>query len=424
MKTKLIVGFCSVLLFLSAPLLPAQKFMPKSIQFKGADGYSDQELLAAAGLKKGEFLDNDAMNASARQLMDTGLFSSVGFNFDGQNLIFTLAPATDLFPFQFDNLPLNQDKDTELLVRRAVPLYHGKIPLQGSISEQVAHALEAILGGHGIHSHLVSTTIFDLKTGKPTALSFSITDIPVVLGAITVQGIETDSQPTRAALYKLSGEAFGNAGSARQIELALENLWRDQGYLEAEAHATPHFETAESSDKIRIPFSVSLQRGQQYRVNKIILDASLLTSQADFDRQSNIHPGDLANAPRIRANWEFLARQYHNRGFLKPTIQPVPAFDHDAGTVTYHVSAIPGPVYVMGGLTIESVPEDIRKAILAAWPMRPGVTFNEGAIRGVFTTHDVNPALERFLATVNYRYTLQLHDDTGTVDVHLIFSRR
>jgi len=44
----------TALLFLSSSLpASAQKFLPKTIQFKGDPEYSDQELLTAAGLKKG-----------------------------------------------------------------------------------------------------------------------------------------------------------------------------------------------------------------------------------------------------------------------------------------------------------------------------------------------------------------------------------
>jgi outer membrane protein assembly factor BamA len=46
----------------------AQKFLPKTIQFKGAPEYSDQELLAAAGLKKGATLTVDEMKSHFQQL--------------------------------------------------------------------------------------------------------------------------------------------------------------------------------------------------------------------------------------------------------------------------------------------------------------------------------------------------------------------
>jgi hypothetical protein len=71
----------------------------------------------------------------------------------------------------------------------------------------------------------------------------------------------------------------------------------------------------------------------------------------------------------------------------------------------------------MGTLTIENVSDDLRASILAAWKMPQGSVFNEGAARGFFITHDVNPALERVFAAVNLTYTQQLIDTNHSVDL-------
>jgi cell division septal protein FtsQ len=47
--------------------IPAQKFLPKSVQFKGDPEYTDQELMDAAGLKKGVVLDSEALNDASQR---------------------------------------------------------------------------------------------------------------------------------------------------------------------------------------------------------------------------------------------------------------------------------------------------------------------------------------------------------------------
>jgi len=74
----------------------------KTIQFKGDPEYSDQELLAAAGLKKGAVLTSAEMNDHSKQLMDTGVFDTLTFKFDGQDLIFLLVPSTTMFPISLE----------------------------------------------------------------------------------------------------------------------------------------------------------------------------------------------------------------------------------------------------------------------------------------------------------------------------------
>jgi outer membrane protein assembly factor BamA len=94
----------------------AQKFLPKSIQFNGDSEYSDQEFLSASGLKEGQVLDDSEMNVHSKRLMDTGVFDGLTFKFDGQDLIFLLTPATQLYPIELENLPLSpgQELDAKL----------------------------------------------------------------------------------------------------------------------------------------------------------------------------------------------------------------------------------------------------------------------------------------------------------------------
>src|ERR1700744_2585274 len=73
----------------------SQTFQPKAIQFEGAPEYSSQELLSATGLQPGTVLAYAEMNSQAQKLVDTGIFSSVSFKFDGQNLVFQLTPAAE-----------------------------------------------------------------------------------------------------------------------------------------------------------------------------------------------------------------------------------------------------------------------------------------------------------------------------------------
>ena len=109
---------------------------------------------------------------------------------------------------------------------------------------------------------------------------------------------------------------------------------------------------------------------------------------------------------------------------MKASVHPVASFDRAKNTVSYSVTVEPGPVYTMGKLSIASVTDDLRATMLAAWKMPAGTVFNEGAIRGYFATHGVNPGLESFFATVNLSYVLSLHDEDRTVDVILRLEKK
>jgi len=78
----------------AATAATAQTFEPAAIEFKGADDFTNQELMDAAGLKLGMALSSDDVNAHAKQLMSSGMFESLGFRTDGDTLIIELVEVT------------------------------------------------------------------------------------------------------------------------------------------------------------------------------------------------------------------------------------------------------------------------------------------------------------------------------------------
>ncbi|HKF49907.1 MAG TPA: POTRA domain-containing protein [Terracidiphilus sp.] len=415
----------SLLLGLSLPAATpvcAQQFQPAAIHFTGAPDYSDSELMAATRLKPGETLSQAEMNQRSQMLMDSGLFDGVNYKFNGHELTVSLTPAAQLYEVRLENLPLPAGADVDAKIRARCALYHGKVPSQGTALDDARSALEDLLKAQGITAKIEVTPLTDRVLREVTAMSFTITSPPVLIGAIEGDaGLDPDAAKL---LGTLTGGAYDRQESASAIARDAEQVYRDKGYLEAEVQVAQATEIAAGPDAVRVPFKVSPQPGPLYKVEAIHLAPDMIVTQADFDKQSLTHPGDVANAVHIRENWHFIERQYHNRGYMKAQVTPTPTLNHAQATVSYAVSAVPGPVYTMGKLTVENVSDDLRSAIVAAWKMPPGAVFNEGAILGFFATHSVNPQLERVFAAVNVKYTLRLNDDSRTVDTTIRLEKK
>jgi len=178
---RLFFSLAAAVVLLAASLpLAAQKFLPKTIQFKGAPEYSDQELLAAAGLKMGTVLEFAEMKGHSQKLLDTGLFENVGFKFDGVDLVYTLTMHTELYPVRLENLPLAPGKELDAALHDRFPLYHGKVPAEGGLAEEVRKAFEEIL-----------RSAPTLKTEKENVIE--IGDIALVHARWTLSGTAPDA---------------------------------------------------------------------------------------------------------------------------------------------------------------------------------------------------------------------------------------
>jgi len=410
--------------FAAFPTL-SQSYQPKSVRFVGAPEYSDQELLSSLGLTPGSAVNYAEMNGYAQKLVDTGMFASVSFKFDGQDLIFQVALAAGLLPLHLHNLPFPAGKELDEKLHRQFPLYHGLLPAQGGLTESVRSALEQMLAAQKIQATVAAAPQIDAASHKAVAVSFSIVSPPVLVGDLHTEGAIVALDPGASAIVaKFPGTLYDAERSPRQVETDLTAYYKDQGYPDPVVHATAETKPVVTAAAIRIPLHVSIVPGVQYRLGGIRLAPGLLLSQADFDRQFHFQPGDVADGARLREAWKFIERPYHDHGYIKAKIQPNPTIDQANKTVSYLVSVDPGPVYTMGKLTIDNVTDDLRAAMLAAWKMPAGSVFNESVISAFFSSHGVNPALDQVFSGADCRYTLLPHDDTRTVDVKLALEKK
>jgi outer membrane protein assembly factor BamA len=139
----------ALLLLCSLSVLAQKKAPPKAIRFQGAPQYTQEELLAAAGLKPDTRLNAGEVKAHARQLTDTGLFKEVKFTSDSKTLLFTLVPSGQLYPMHLENVPVTPGNELDAKVHERFPLYHGLLPASGSMVEGICQTLEEMRQGKG-----------------------------------------------------------------------------------------------------------------------------------------------------------------------------------------------------------------------------------------------------------------------------------
>lgn len=423
MLRKALLIALAIVPFHCLPVL-AQSYTPAHILFKGDTGYTSDELLAFTSLKKGAPLTQADMNDRTKQLMDTGLFEDVSFAYKNQDLVFQLTPVTALYPVTLENIPLSgPDVDAHLHAR--LPLYHGKLPAGGSIVDQVSREIAAALKEKGIAAEINAAPYTDPELGVITSEKFTITSPEITLGTIQLSGASAEfASPAASAASRVTGNPYSAQGSTSQIESALNHFYGERGYIGASYQIAPAAAPIVDATGVHVPFTVTVTEGPQFHLGSITLAPELVVTQQAFDKQSGLRSGEVVSPEKLRENWGYITRQYHNKGYMHARITPQETIDHSAATVSYTVTAVPGPVYTMGILRVDNVADDLRAAIAKAWPVSAGAPFNEGAILSMTATNNVNPALERVFAQTTLHYSLNLHDDTHTVDLTLRLDKK
>ncbi|MGA7833089.1 MAG: hypothetical protein WCA21_19200 [Terracidiphilus sp.] len=428
MKCKLLPLFAAFLLFVSLSAA-AQTFLPKTIQFKGAPEYTSQELMAAAELKMDTSLAYSEVKGHSQKLLDTGLFEAVSFTYNGADLVFKLTPSTVLYRVRLENLPLAPGKELDAALHERLPLYHGKVPFDGGLTEEVRKALEELLAAEGIKASVVAAPYTDLKEVAVTAMSYSITDPPVRVGEIHLDGVSPDLQAkVRLIADRLANTGYDTGNTAANIERAFILFYSDEGYPTVKIHAAQSGNPVVGGEAIDVPFNVTVNQGRHYTLGSIHLPSGEVLDLAKLNESAGVASNkteklSVSGGVTLRSALLYLSGQYKSKGYMDCVVSPHPQYDDTNGIVNYTLAVDPGPVYTMGKLTIENSADDLRAAMQAAWKIPAGAVFNESAISAYFYNQG-NSALGRTFASAKCAYKLFTNHETRTVDVTLRLERK
>jgi outer membrane protein assembly factor BamA len=425
MRPPVSVLLCSLLLLSVSLPASAQKFQPKTIQFKGDPEYTDQELLAAAALKKGSVYTSAEMNDHSKLLMDSGVFDNLTYKFDGVDLNYTLIPSSTLYPIRLENLPLTPGPELDAKLHNLFPLYHGKVPADGTLLEGVRGALEGMLAAQGIKATIMTTPFGQAGTRNVSAMNFSVAAPPVRVGAVEVQGVSPAMMARVKALAdKQTGTPFDTSNSAANLEHAFASFYSDEGYAAVKIHAVPSGVPQISEAAVDIPYSVTIEEGHLYKLGAIHLPPDSLVSPAEIDKMTRAAAGTL-KGPAVRSIWGLIVGRYHSKGYLDFSMTPNPEFDEAADVVNYTVDIHPGPVYHLALLKFDNVSEDLRKLLMRNWQMFPGDPFDESYVSGfIYKAQTSDPVLQRTLAGVKVSYDVRADPTTHDVNLVIRLERR
>ena len=207
---------CLALLLLCSLSLLAQKRVPsKAIRFQGAPQYTQQELLAAAGLKPEASLNSREVKAHAKQLNDTGLFEMIKFSSDSKTLLFTLTPSSQLFPMHLDNVPLTPDEELDAKLHERFPLYRGLLPASGAMLRWNLQTFEEMLAAKSVKATVKAALTSGLGPQKITAMNFTVVSPAVHIGRIQLAGVSSAMQAKASLLASgQTGNGFDTENTA------------------------------------------------------------------------------------------------------------------------------------------------------------------------------------------------------------------
>lgn len=344
-----------------------------------ADGSHIPEALVIAetGLKTGEIVTKDRLQATADHLGELGLFAKVNYEYhtrvDGLSVTFHLGDASRV-PVLFDNIPWFTDKELGDAIRKSVPFFDGTAPEQGSVLDRIGSAIAALLATRQLNVPVEHEVITN-PLGDGNLIQYKISGASVRIAQIEF----SDAQAANSrALQQHISEIVGKPYSRLTIDLLLAEQARPvylrQGYLKVQLGPPDIRLTGNPNRPLpdSLPVYIPVVTGVQYRWNGVQWNGNAAITTAALTAALGIHPGDVANGLEIEAGWDRAREEYGRQGYLDAKLEPRPVFNEGAQTVAYQVAVQEGRQYRFTQLVLTGVSVASEKLIRAKWPIPQG----------------------------------------------------
>ena len=420
------------LLFLAASTLAHAQYSIDTVVFEGGAPYTDTELLTVSGLAPGQLLVHDSLANAAQHLLDTGLFSDAQVSLSGQGKARTVhvtvkpAPLATLYPASFENLVWFTPEELTQGIHARVPLYRGLVAEAGNTSDSIQAALQQMLAEKGVTARLSHDLMAPIVQHPARVMNFKVSQPQVTLADLHLSftGPAGASAQLTPGLQKAVNQAvhapYNEGLTGLTVEDRLLSPPRSAGYVAATLdHIQRTF--APSDHGIGVTYTARIVTGDAYKLSALTLlptsEPSPFYTPADLTRDTQLHPGDIADLTSIDDTAAHVVSAWLMRGYMDASISAIPTLDATNHTVAYALKVTPGPVYTLGTLTITGDTPATRKFFDSVWPLKIGDPYSDQIVNAFLRKNAAQPAFKN----VSLGYQASTNPDTHLVDLTITF---
>lgn len=434
-RTGLIRRSSVLAVVLAMPLLlSAQTPAPststlRAIRIEGAKKIPEDQIVALTGLQTGSEVRREDLQAGADRLVQTGLFANVKYNFqskpEGVALTFTLEEAP-LLPVFYDNFPWLDDSELNDAIRKKFSFYEGKLPPAGSVVDDAAAAVTALIAERGIEGTLEHQVLAN-PIGDGDVQEFHLQGAGLKIASITFGDVAlTENKGLRQHLSEISGTEY----SRTKIDLFLfeqvRPIYFQRGNLKVKLGPPEVRLTGNPNQKMpkEIPLFVPVDAGPVYHWKSIDWNGISALSDLTLTGLIGLKPGQVADGMQIEAGWDRVREEYGHRGHLDAKLDAVAHYDEAAHTVSYTVNVQEGPAYRMGAMVLTGLSPTAEKRLHESWLFPSGTLFDKAAFEELLAklqSHREKVFGDLPVHYDNVGHWLQTDPAHGTVDVLLDF---
>ncbi len=363
------------------PATQTQSAILESVRVTGGH-YPEGQILPETGLKAGENVVRDQLQAAADRLAQLGLFAKVSYEFqtrvDGLALTFHVEDAPRV-PVFFDNIPWFGDSELSEAIKKTTPFYDGTAPESGNVLGRIGEAVRQFL-----ESRHLSVTVEHELTANPlgdgNVQVFKISGASVTIAKVEFADPLAISSPAlQQHISELQGRPYSRIAIDLFLAEQLRPIYDAAGYLRVKL-GPPEIRLTGNPNR-PLPDSlgvfIPVATGEVYHWKGVSWPEKPALPAAALNDLVRLKPGEVANGLAVQAGWEAVEEEYGRHGYIEARVEPRPIFDDAAHTISYQVSIEEGPQYRMGEMVLTGVSLASEKLIHERWPILAGQVFDK-----------------------------------------------
>ncbi|MGH9677038.1 MAG: POTRA domain-containing protein, partial [Candidatus Acidiferrum sp.] len=401
----------------------------REVHADGMKTIAEAQIVSLTKLLPGTQVARVDLQAAADQLIQTGLFSKVNYNFqtrtDGVGVIFHLEESPRV-PVYFDNIPWFSDAELVDAIRKTLPFFDGTLPAAGSVVDQTAVAVNNFLTAHGLR-----VTVEHQAQPNPLGEG-SVQAFQIVGAALHIAKLEfsdpslASSRVIQAHLSEILGKPYSRLAIELFLSESVRPVFLQKGLLRAKLGPPEVRLTGNPNQKLpeQIPIYVPVASGPVYHWKGAEWSGNRALSTFTLAGALGLNPGDVADGMAIEGGWDRAREEYGHRGFLEARIDPQPSYDEQAHTVSYSAKVQEGPQFHFREFVFTGISLNGERRIRETWPIPPGEIFDKSQFEEYLITLQSHAA--RIFGDLPIHYDsvghwLRTDAAKGTVDVLLDF---
>jgi outer membrane protein assembly factor BamA len=393
-----------------------------AIKVKGLNRLKEDQVIAASGLKLGQFAGEDDFKLALKKLGDTGVFTDLTYTYQyssaGCRVELQLAENDKLVPIVFDNFVWFQDEELLDLLRARVRLFGGQLPIGGNLADQVADALNAILSERKIAGKADYLAAAGLG-GPIDSYIYKVSLRAIVVRNTDFPGAAPTEIPALLAEAKaLTGQEYLRTKMRAQERFNFLPVYLARGYLKAN-FSDAQAEVVEDGAETQVDVTFPVVPGLQYRLTGIEWEGNAVFTDTQLQELIHLKTGEPANAVELGDDLEQVHKLYGTKGYLFAHADSTPELDDAKSTVHYQLSVTEGNLYRMGDLQIDGLDADVARKMAANWQMKKGDPFDDSYTHRFFQNMFRDTGL-RVPMSVVQNQSINQQDKTVSVNLHFV----